>query len=143
MEETFVKDICLLSNQTWRSIEQFAPASAAGNKDGLRRRRLQIACQHVAVLAFLWAASLFPQSAPAQSLLPSYGNLPLAFEENRGHAPTGVNYISRSRSGVVLLRPGSVTLESGEGKTIAMRFLGARKASTPTGEQRLPASRAI
>jgi hypothetical protein len=77
-------------------------------------------------------------AAPDQELLPSYGKLPLAFEENRGQAPAGVSYLSRTRSGVVFLRPGSVALESDGGKTIAMRFVGAGAASAPTGEQKLP-----
>jgi len=83
----------------------------------------------------LTTAMLLPAAAAVEA---SYGKLPLAFEENRGQAPAGVSYLSRTRSGVVLLRPGSIALEADGGKTIAMRFVGVGAASVPTGEQKLP-----
>ena len=63
----------------------------------------------------------------------------LAFEENRGQAPAGVSYLSRTGNGVVLLRPASVALKSDTGKTITMRFVGAAGAhGAPAGEQKQP-----
>ena len=54
--------------------------------------------------------AMFLSAAPDQAALVTYGNLPLAFEETRGQAPLGVSYLSRTRTGMVFLRLGSVTL---------------------------------
>ena len=109
--------------------------SAAPNKERSDRPPLRETGRHVILLL---AAALFLHAAPDQRLQLSYGKLPLAFEENRGQAPAGVSYLSRTQGGVVLLRPGSIALESDEGKTIAMRFVGAAARSAPAGEQKLP-----
>src|SRR5213594_1441122 len=89
-------------------------------------------------IVLLLTMAMFLHAAPRQELVPSYGKLPLAFEENRGQAPAGVSYLSRTQSGVVLLRPGSIALESDTGRTIAMRFARAGASSAPAGEQKLP-----
>src|SRR4029079_17853790 len=59
-------------------------------------------------------------------------------EENRGQAPTGVNFLSRTPSGVVLLGAAGVALESDGGRTISMCCVGARAPGVPAGEQKLP-----
>jgi hypothetical protein len=71
-------------------------------------------------------------------IIPSYGRLPLNFEINRGQAPAGVIYLSRTRSGTVYLRPASVALEAKDGGSITMRFVGARPGARPAGEEKLP-----
>src|SRR5262249_14739950 len=68
---------------------------------------------------------------------PVYAKLPLSFEENRGQAPADVRYLSRSRSGVLHLRPGSFSLDVDGGQTISVRFAGNAGPSAPTGEQKL------
>ena len=95
--------------------------------------------RHVSSVFLLLMMAAFLHAHPNQRLVPSYEKLPLAFEENRGQAPAGVSYVSRTRNGVVLLRPGSVALELDGGKTIAMRFVGAepRTALRPV-EKKLP-----
>jgi hypothetical protein len=99
----------------------------------VRKTRLS---SSAAVLVFA-TATLLP-SAPNQSIQPSYGKLPLAFEENRGQAPAGVNYLSHTRSGLVMLRPGGIQLEPKDGRAITMRFGGAAAVRPPIGEQKLP-----
>ena len=124
----------LFCDEPWSRIEHFISFSRARNKE----RSDWSPLRHIIPVVLLVATAMFLHAATDQKLLPSYGKLPLAFEENRGQAPADVNYLSRTRSGVVLLRPGSVALESDEGKTITMRFLGVGAPSAPTGEQKLP-----
>jgi len=125
-----VRKACLFSDEISRPMDHFTPAAAARHKG-----RLYGSC--IPIVLLLTAAMLL-HAAPDQELLPSYGKLPLAFEENRGQAPAGVSYLSRTRSGVVFLRPGSVALESDGGKRSPCVFVGAGAASAPTGEQKLP-----
>jgi hypothetical protein len=128
LEEKFVKKVCLLSTLV----------SAARNKKRLNWSPLRETGRHFIPVVLLFTTAMFLHAAPDQELRASYGKLPLAFEENHGQAPAGVSFLSRTRSGIVLLRPGSVALESDEGKTIAMRFVGAGVPSAPKGEQKLP-----
>jgi hypothetical protein len=128
LEEKFVKKGCLFSTLV----------SAARNKKRLNWSPLRETGRHFISVVLLFTTAMFLHAAPDQELRASYGKLPLAFEENHGQAPAGVSFLSRTRSGIVLLRPGSVALESDEGKTIAMRFVGAGVPSAPKGEQKLP-----
>jgi hypothetical protein len=89
-------------------------------------------------VAFLLITAMSSYAATERSVVALDSTLPLAFEENRGQAPAGVSYISRSRSGTVLLGPGSIGLKLGEDKTIAMHFVGATARNAPAGEQKLP-----
>jgi hypothetical protein len=85
----------------------------------------------------LLTTGVFLRAAPDPGFQPVYAKLPLNFEENRGQAPADVRYLSRSRSGVLHLRPGSFSLDVDGGQTISVRFAGRAAPSAPTGEQRL------
>jgi hypothetical protein len=65
---------------------------------------------YIIPIALLLMTATFLKGAANQSVVMSNGKLPLAFEENRGQAPAGVNYLTHTGRGVVLLRPGSVAL---------------------------------
>jgi Ca2+-binding RTX toxin-like protein len=70
----------------------------------------------------------------------AYGGLPLAFEPNAGRAGRGVDYVSRSASGTVLLRPDGATLALGRGKrseAIGLELAGAA-TTRPQALERLP-----
>ena len=85
----------------------------------------------------LSTTGVFLRAAPEPGFQPKYAKLPLSFEENRGQAPTGVRYLSRTRGGVLLLRPDSFSLEADGGRTISMRFVGSSGPKAPTGEEKL------
>ena len=101
------------------------PASAPQNRQRLSSSPLRKRTMRI-IPAALLAAAVLSRAAPNQELLSSYGKLPLAFEENRGQAQAGVSYLSRTRNGVVLLRPGGVALQSMDGKTTTHEFRGRR-----------------
>ena len=86
----------------------------------------------------LLAMSMLLRAAPDPGHRPSYAALPLSFEENRGQASADVRYVSRTGSGVVLLRPGRVSLEMDGRRTLSVRFVGGGGRSAPTGEEKLP-----
>ncbi|MGQ0669172.1 MAG: DUF7948 domain-containing protein [Actinomycetota bacterium] len=96
---------------------------------------------------------LAPQGdrAATRTFLDSYGNLPLVFEPNVGQAGSGVEFISRGRGYVLLLRPaeallalpGSERASSPEGAetgglTLGMRLVGADPATEAQGASELP-----
>ncbi len=103
----------------------------------MRKVCFTAACAAFFAVLFL-STGLFLRAAPDPGFQPAYANLPLSFEENRGQAPAGVKYLSRTSGGVVLLRPGSFSLDVNRGRTISMRFVGGAKVSAPVGEQKLP-----
>ena len=70
----------------------------------------------------LSTTGIFLRAAPEPGFQPKYAKLPLSFEENRGQAPADVRYLSRTRGGILLLRPDSFSLEADGGRPIAMRF---------------------
>ena len=90
------------------------------------------------VSLLLLTTAIFVRAASRQDLPPNNSKLPLAFEENRGQAPSGVRYLVRTRSGVILFRPGIVALEVDGGKSIGMRFVDGAVPSAPSGEEKLP-----
>jgi hypothetical protein len=98
--------------------------------------RFTAACAACSVVLFL-TTGMFLHAAPDPGFQPAYAKLPLSFEENRGQAPADVKYLSRTRSGVVLLRSGSFSLDVDGGQTIAVRFVGGAGPSALTGEQKL------
>ena len=100
------------------SSQPFTLASTAHGKETPSCPRWRESGKYAFPVAFL-ATAVFVYAAPDQ-LLPTYSKLPLAFEENRGQAPAGANYLSRTRNGVVLLRQGGVALQSQDGKSISM-----------------------
>ena len=81
---------------------------------------------YAACLLVLVTTGLLLRAAPDSGPQPSYALLPLRFEENRGQAPAGVSYLAHTRSGVVLLRRGGMSLEMDGGRTISVRFAGRR-----------------
>jgi Beta-propeller repeat len=104
--------------------------------DGPNPARFTAACAACSVV-ILWATGMLLRAAPDPGFQPSYAKLPLSFEENLGQAPDDVRYLSRTGSGVVLLRPGSLSLEVGGSQTISVRFVGSAGRSSPTGEEKL------
>src|SRR6516164_9510471 len=54
------------------------------------------------------AASILLSAAVPQAPALVHSDPPLAFEENHGQAPAGVNYLSRVRCGTVLFRAASI-----------------------------------
>ena len=70
---------------------------------------------------------MFLRAAPDPGFQPAYAKLPLSFEENRGQAPADVRYLSRTRSGVVLLRPGSFSLDVDGGQNDLHAFRRRRR----------------
>src|SRR3954447_4569538 len=86
----------------------------------------------------LFAAQMMQAAQDRSAAVVSYGELPLSFESNRGQAPSDAVYLSRTQSGVVLLRPGSVELASGPGRPVTMRFVGPGSMSgRPVGENKI------
>jgi hypothetical protein len=94
------------------------------------------ACAASSVILLLTTGA-FLRAAPDPAFEPAYAKLPLSFEENRGQAPADVRYLSRTRSGVLLLRPGSFSLDVEGGQTISVRFAGSAGSSAPIGERKL------
>ena len=92
--------------------------------DGPYPARFTAACAACSVVLLL-TTGMFLRAAPDPGFQPAYAKLPLSFEENRGQAPADVRYLSRTRSGVVLLRPGSFSLDVDGGQTISVRFVGS------------------
>ena len=97
--------------------------------------RFTAACAACSVVLLL-TTGVFGRGAPDPGF--QAARLPLAFEENRGQAPADVRYLSRTSSGVLLLRPGSFSLDVNGGPTISVHFVGSTGPSAPTGEQKLP-----
>jgi Beta-propeller repeat len=98
---------------------------------------LRFAAAVAASVLLLLTTGRLLRAAPDPAVQPVYAKLPLSFEENRGQAPADVSYLSRTRSGVLLLRPGSFSLDVDGGQTISVRFVGTAGPSVPTGEQKL------
>jgi len=91
----------------------------------------------VSAVVLLLTTGMFLRAAPAPGFQPSYARLPLSFEENRGQAPADVKYLSRTGSGVVLLRSRRFSLAVDGAQTISVRFVGSAGSGAPIGEQKL------
>src|SRR3954463_5007031 len=131
-----VRNACVPSEQSWFYVEEFLAACAVRNL--LRAMHFaQFAKRIIPAVIFLFAAT-FLNAAVDMHLASASGKLPLAFEENHGQAPAGVSFQSRTRSGVVWFRPGSVALETTSGHEITMHFAGTTSPSPTVGEEKLP-----
>src|SRR5262245_20959019 len=102
-----------------------------------RPHRVRLTTAAAACAVLLLATGMFAHGAGDPGFEPAYAKLPLSFEENRGQAPADVRYLSRTRSGVLLLRPGSFSLDADGGQTISVRFAGGAGSSAPIGERKL------
>ena len=84
----------------------------------------RIAC---AVVLFLTAGT-FLRATADPGFQPASATLPLSFEENRGQAPADVKYVSRTASGVVLLRAEGFSLNVDGRRPVSLRFVGGAGA---------------
>src|SRR5215471_6258706 len=85
--------------------------------------RIMAVCAAWSVVLVLTTGT-FLRAAPDPGFQPASAKPALSFEENRGQAPPEVRYLSRTRSGVALLRPEGFSLDLEGGKTISVRFVG-------------------
>jgi hypothetical protein len=112
-------------------------------------RRVTIAASLALVLVLLFALAFKAQMAgtshgTAASVAESYGQLPLAFEQNRGQTDGRVDFLARAAGQSAFLTSTGATVaiqssaENGRGAAIRLALSGADPAARPVGLERLP-----
>src|ERR1039457_909564 len=95
---------------------------------------MRIQISGIAVCALAAAASCIaatPDNAIKHHLVDKYGDSPILFEENRGQAPKGVEFVARGLGKRILIQPTGfeVCVRGRDGRTIEAIFLGFADAN--------------
>ncbi len=93
----------------------------------------------VALAAVLVSGAAEAAPEPGVRLLERYGDVPLAFERNRGQLPAGVRFSSRGPGYALFLTAEEAVLELDGSRAIRARVLGARARAAVSGEAQLEA----
>jgi hypothetical protein len=107
-------------------------------------RRATIAASLALALAFSGQISGTSLHGTAASVAESYGQLPLAFEQNRGQTDGRVDFLARAPGQSAFLTSTGATLalqssdQRNKGAAIRLALSGADPAARPVGLQRLP-----
>jgi hypothetical protein len=88
VEEKFLRITYLFSDESWPGSENRTPATIVRTNERRGWLPLRETGKPIrSILLLLLTTAMFLSAAPDQGALVTYGNLPLAFEENRGQAP--------------------------------------------------------